>query len=96
MNHIHLDLHVNKHTIGTVIVSSLTVMVLAAYEYVQLNSALAYEKTAVVKHFQANKDILRYVDNGRKPDIYSDEVDLNSASEEETLPVQAQVEKLRM
>jgi hypothetical protein len=39
------------HVIGTVIVSSLTVISLAALEYVHLNSALAYEKQAIYSQF---------------------------------------------
>ena len=56
MKHIHLDLHVNKHVIGTVIVSSLTVMSIAALEYMNLNSALAYEKQSIYSEYQYQGD----------------------------------------
>jgi len=56
MKHIHLDLHVNMHVIGTVIVSSLAVASLAALEYIHLNSALAYEKKAIYEQFQNNNN----------------------------------------
>jgi hypothetical protein len=58
MSHFHLDLHVNKHAIGTVIVSSLTVIAIAAIEYTNLNGALAYEREAVMNEFVTNNELV--------------------------------------
>ena len=60
MSHFHLDLHVNKHAIGTVIISSLTVIAITAIEYTQLNWALAYEKQAIMAEFESqNNDAVK-------------------------------------
>ena len=59
MSHFHLDLHVNKHAIGTVIISSLAVVAIAAFEYTQLNGALAYEKQAIIAEFESNNDTIK-------------------------------------
>lgn len=107
MKHIHLDLHVNMHVIGTVIVSSLTVISLAALEYVHLNSALAYEKQAIYAQFENSsistemkitnkpKKIAQAKQNTWKMWAYSDETDLNSAKElsEETMKEKGKMKK---
>ena len=84
MSHFHLDLHVNKHAIGTIIISSLTVIAIAALEYTQLNWALAYEKQAVIANFEANNSEAISNKHSKKKlenRIYSEEADLNSADE---------------
>ena len=107
MKHIHLDLHVNMHVIGTVIVSSLTVVSIAALEYVHLNSALAYEKKVIYAQFEDNntsnnikiaeksEKIAQAKQDTWKMWAYSDEVHLNSAEElsDETIKEKAKMKK---
>ena len=89
MSHFHLDIHVNMHTIGTVIVSSLAVVTITAIEFINLNWALAYEREAVVNEFVMNN---KQVSNNRSQQwqihnktvedfLYSSEVILSSATE---------------
>ena len=100
MKHIHLDLHVNMHVIGTIIVSSLTIVSIAALEYVHLNSALTYEKEAIYAQFQNNAhDKEANSSNSIKElwkfEVYSDEVNLTSAKElsAETVAQKAKMKK---
>ncbi len=57
MTHFHLDLHVNKHAVTTVILSSIAVIGITIFEYTNLNSALAYEKETIYETYQIQKDV---------------------------------------
>lgn len=86
------------HVVWTVIVSSLTVISLAALEYTHLNSAAAYEKEAVAKFYNAKTNELTLkeekiaLENFRE-DTYSSEIDLNSWVE---VSKEAEAKKMRM
>lgn len=94
MKHFHLDIHVNKHLISTVILSSITVICITAIEYVHLNTALAYEKNSIIEQYiiHSEKDKKNSPNILEKESTYSDEIQfwLYSAIE---IPKEAEEQK---